>query len=116
MNDTLSQWLAGCALAPGMLGYSVRLPDGTFLSHSFRENYPRERLDETLRLLANSLELFPGHGLEPRWETWTFTQCQIRFIIRPDGLLLALAAEPNTPAAQNLDLLTGEFLELDFGH
>jgi hypothetical protein len=34
--------------------------------------------------------------------------------LRQDGRLLALTVQPNTPAAENLDLLTEEFLALNF--
>ena len=113
MNEKFNQWLDGCALAPGLLGGGVRRPDGTCVSHSFHENCPRERLEESLHCLADFLPSLATHGLSPRWLTWTFEKGQIRLAERADGLLLGLAIQPNSPAAENLDLLTGEFFNLD---
>ena len=113
MNQKFKQWLDGCALAPGLLGGGIRLPDGTCVSHSFHENYPCERLEETLRRLGDFLSAFANHGLSPQWLTWTFEKGQIRLAERADGLLLGLAIQTNSPAAQNLDLLTEGFFNLD---
>jgi len=56
---------------------------------------------------------FFTHGLAPRWLTWTFEQGQLRVALHTDGLLLTLAVQPNSPAAQNLDLFTEEFLAMN---
>jgi hypothetical protein len=113
MDQKFKQWLDGCAVASGLLGGGVRRLDGTCLSHSFNENCPRERLEEALRCLGDSLPSFATHGLMPRWLTWTFEKGQIRLAERADGLLLGLAILPNSPAAENLDMLTEEFFNLD---
>jgi hypothetical protein len=115
-HDVITQWLAGCAAAPGMLGGGVRLPDGTCLTSSFNDKWPREHLDKTLPLLAVALTTLSNYGFATRWLTWTFTQGQIRLAAHSGGPLLALTAEPNTPAAYNLDQFTKEFLALDFGN
>jgi hypothetical protein len=115
-HDALAQWLAGCAAAPGMLGGGVRLPDGVCLTESFNDKWPREHLDKTLPLFAGALTTLSNYGLAPHWLTWTFAQGQIRLAAHSSGLLLALAAEPNTPAVYNLDQFTKEFLALDFGN
>jgi hypothetical protein len=49
----------------------------------------------------------------PRWLTWTFEKGQIRLAERADGLVLGLAIRPGSPAAENLDLITEEFFNLD---
>jgi len=116
MNEKLRQWLEGCALAPGLLGGGVRLPDGNMVSHSFNENCPLDRFEEILRCLVDSQPAFSTHGLKPRWLTWIFEKTQIRLAQRADGLLLGLALQSNSPAADNLDLLTEEFLNLDLTH
>jgi len=113
MNEKIKQWLDGCALASGLLGGGVRLPDGTCVSHSFSENCPQERLEQVLNSLSDSLPSFATHGLLPRWLTWTFEKSQIRLAERADGLLLGLVIQANSPAAENLDLLTEEFFNLD---
>lgn len=113
MNEKFKLWLDGCALAPGLIGGGLRLPDGSCISHSFDENYPRDRLEEALRALSEFLPSLSNHGLTPRWLTWTFEKGQIRLAERADGLLLGLAIQPNSPAAENLNLLTDEFFNLD---
>ncbi|MEJ0090931.1 MAG: hypothetical protein WDM80_14460 [Limisphaerales bacterium] len=113
MNEKFKQWLDGCAVASGLLGAGVRQPDGTCFSHSYNEECPAESLDEVLRCLGDSLPSFATHGLLPRWLTWTFDKGQIRLAERADGLLLGLVIQPNSPAAENLDLLTEDFFNLD---
>jgi hypothetical protein len=113
MNEKLKQWFDRCALMPGLLGCGVRLPDGTCLSKSFNPNCPSERLEEALICLGDSLPSFFAHGLMPRWLTWTFEKGQMRLAERADGLVLGVAVEPNSIAAENLDLLTEEFFKLD---
>ena len=113
MNEKLQRWFESCALAPGLLGCGVRQPDGTCVSRSFHETCPHERLDEALLCLGDSLPSFAAHGLMPRWLTWTFEKGQMRLAERRDGFLLGLAIQPNSAAAQNLDLLTEEFFALD---
>jgi hypothetical protein len=113
MNDKLKQWFDSCALAPGLLGCGVRLTDGSCVSQSFHETCPTTRLDEALRCLGDSLPSFNAHGLMPRWLTWTFEKGQMRVAERGDGLVLGLVIQPNSAAAQNLDLLTEEFFALD---
>jgi hypothetical protein len=113
MNDVINQWFASCALAPGILGCGVRLPDGTNVSQSFHTGCPGEHLNLALQNLGASLSSFSAHGLTPRWLTWTFEQGQLRVALRPDGGMLGLAIQPNSPAAENLDLLTEEFFALN---
>ena len=113
MNNLINQWFASCALAPGILGCGVRMPDGSCVSQSFHDGCPNERLDQALHSLGDSFRSFSVYGLAPRWVTWTFEQGQLRVAQRPDGLLLGLAIQPNSPAAENLDLLTEEFLALN---
>lgn len=113
MNQKFKQWLDDCALAPGLLGGGVRRPDGTCVSHSFHGSCPGERIEESLRCFGDFLPTLATHGLSPRWLTWTFENGQIRLAERADGLLLGLVIQLNSPAAQNLDLLTEEFFNLD---
>jgi hypothetical protein len=114
VNPSLDEWLAACAANSGMLGCGIRLPDSTCFSHTAEEIFPPQRMDEALNFLADSFTSFQERGLAPRWLTWTFEKGRVRLIARPDGLLLALAAQPDSVAAQNLDQLAEEFLALDF--
>jgi hypothetical protein len=113
MNNSIEQWFASCAVLPGILGCGVRQPDGVCVSQRFHDSCSRERLDQALQSIGDSLSAYSTHGLAPRWLTWTFEQGQLRLVLRPDGRLLALVLQPNSPAAENLDLLTGEFLALN---
>lgn len=113
MPSPVSQWFANCALVPGILGGGVRLPDGTCVGQSFQNTCPRERLEQALQILGDAVPSFSAHGLAPRWLTWTFEQGQLRIALHPGGLMLGLAVQSNSPAAENLDLLTGGFLALN---
>jgi hypothetical protein len=113
MNDTLQERLATGAIAAGMLGCGLRLPDSTCLSYSFNELCPREHLDQVLHQSAETMLLLAGHGLVPHKLAWTFEQGQIFLITRSDGALLALVTQPNTEAAENVDQLAEEFFSLN---
>ena len=116
MNGTLQERLVTGAIASGMLGCGMRLPDSTCLSYSFNELYSREHLERILDQLAGTMTLLASHGLVPRRLIWTFEQGQIFVIPRSDGALLALAAQPDTEAAENVDQLAQEFFSLDSGN
>jgi hypothetical protein len=116
MNGTLQERLATGTIAPGMLGFGMRLPDSTCLSYSFNEACPREHLDQILHQLAGMMTLLAGHGLAPKRLIWTFERGQIFMIMRPDGALLAFAAEPNTDAAANADQFAEAFFALKSNH
>ncbi len=115
MSNTSQERLRASATVPGLLGCGLRLPDATCQSYSFDEMCPREHLDAILHQLAETMTLLAGHGLAPRRLTWTFEQGQIFLIPRPDGALLALATQPNTEAAENVDQLAEEFFSLNPG-
>lgn len=115
-RDALNEWIAGSAIVPGMIGAGVRLADGACLTKSFNETWPPEQLEKALQMLAAALKMLSNYGLPARWLTWTFAKGQIRIAAHSAGPLLALAAEPNTPAAHNLDQFTEEFLALDFSN
>jgi hypothetical protein len=114
VNPSLHEWLAACAAHSGMLGCGIRQPDATGFSHTAEEIFPHQRMDEALNFLADAFASFQERGLAPRWLTWTFEKGRVRLVARPDGLLLALAAQPDSVAAQNLDQLAEEFLALKF--
>jgi hypothetical protein len=116
MSKRSQERLAPGTTVPGLLGCGLRLPDATCLSYSFDEMCPREQMEEILQQLAGTMDWLAGHGLAPRRLTWTFEQGQIFLIPRTDGALLALATQPNTEAAENVDQLAGEFFSLSPGN
>jgi len=101
---------------PGLLGCGLRLPDATCQSYSFDEICPRKHLDRILQQLAETMTTLAGHGLAPHRLTWIFEQGQIFLISRSDGTLVALATQPNTEAAENVDQLAEEFFSLAPSH
>lgn len=115
MSNPSQERLAVGTMVPGLLGCGLRLPDSTCLSYSFDEMYPREHWDSILNQLAEMMTSLAGQGLAPSRLTWTFEQGQIFLIPRPDGALLALATQPNTEAAENVDQLAEEFFSLTPG-
>jgi len=113
VKPKLTSWLEGCAIAPGLLGCCVRLPDGTCVSLSFDANCPQERIEAVLNCISDTLPALANQRLAPRWQTWIFEKGQMRVAERADGLRLGLAVLPNSPASENLDLLTEDFFNLD---
>ena len=113
MNDSLSQWLAGCALMPGVRGCGVRFPNCVCQSYSFNEDCSRELVDEMLNSLAETLTRFPHREPAPRWLTWTFSDGKLRLVIRPDGVLLGFASALDTPTEEQLNQISEEFLPME---
>ncbi len=112
MNDALTEWLASCALMPGMLGCGVRFPNQTCLSYSFNDACSRERLDEILNSMAGALTRFSTQKPASPSLTWTFTEGLVRVVVRPDGVMLAFASASGTLAAEIMKQVTEEFLAL----
>ena len=112
MNNALTEWLASCALMPGMLGCGVRFPDQTCLSYSFNEACSREQLDEILNSLAGALTRFSAQKPASPLLTWTFTGGLLRLVVRPDGVMLGFASTSEALAAETLKQVTEEFLAL----
>jgi hypothetical protein len=113
MNVSLTQWLDSCARAPGILACGVCRPDRTCVSASISAACPRELMDQILKTLADSLPAFSTRGFLPDQLKWTFERGQLLLVARPDGCLLGLVMQPDSPSAQNPDVLTGEFLALE---
>lgn len=111
MNETLKQWLAARAAVPGLLACGVRVSEILCVCHGLSAKCPAEKMEKILHQLADAQPWLFNDGLTPRWTTWTFEQGQIRIVNRTDGLLFGLLAAPDA-AAQNLDLLSEEFLAL----
>lgn len=115
MNEALKQWLAARAEVQGLLGCGVRAPGNLCVCYGHDQNCPPEKMEKMLVQIADAQPWLFQDGTLPRWTTWTFDHGQIRFVNRPDGLLLGLAVRVDTDAAQNLDQLSGEFLALTAG-
>lgn len=113
MNQPLTQWLDSCARTPGVLGCGVRQPDGTRTTVSHNESCSREMVDEILKYLADSMPAFSSRGFIPNRLQWVFERGELLLVPRTDGLLLGLVLQPGSPAAQNPEVLTAEFLALE---
>jgi hypothetical protein len=112
MSDPLKQWLAGCALVPGMIGCGIRFPNRECRSYSFTESFSRESIDQMLNSLAGTLNQFSDRNPPPRLLTWTFSKGHVRLIVRPDGVLFGCATASDSPNADNLKQVSEEFLTL----
>ena len=112
MNTAVPQWLSSHTAIPGLLACGLRQPDGSFICHSNDNNLPAagvERILGSFEILQASVS---AGNVAPRWSTWSFEQGHIRFVARPDGWLLGLLASPGSPAFEQLDSLSHEFLLL----
>jgi len=111
MNDP-RQWLTERAAQPGTLACGLRQPDGSFISHSVDAGFPTTAIESIL----NRSDILAGPDqTAPQWNTWAFEQGQIRLVERPDGWRLALVARNDSPVVLSLDLLSQEFLAIQFG-
>lgn len=113
MKSAAQQWLTGRASPPGMLACGMREPGGNVICHSLEEICPVAKLEGILRHFDNLHTGCSFIKLNPRWTTWVFEQGQIRFVLRPDGWLLALVVRQESEAQPKLNPLSTEFLSLD---
>jgi hypothetical protein len=113
MNELFQQWLDGRLSVPGMIACGVASSEAAGACWSKDANFPAEKMGEILTVLQNTVPV-PGAGQGGiRWHTWIFANGKIRYVLRPDGWIFAIAVRANSDAAQVLDPLTEEFLALD---
>jgi hypothetical protein len=117
MNELFQQWLDGRLSVPGMIACGVASSaaaagDAAGACWSKDANFPAEKMGEILTILQNAAQVPGAAPGAIRWHTWVFANGKIRYVIRPDGWIFAIAVRVNSDAAQVLDPLTEEFLAL----
>ncbi len=115
MKDPVKEWLPQRVNAAGVLACGLRRPNGKFAAQCADASCPPAVMENLLRQLDSSRVLFTAENPLPRWVTFNFDQGQIRFVVRPDGWQFAVVVRPETDAAQQLDMLSAEFLALKLG-
>ena len=106
------EWLMNRASPSGMLGCGLRQPDGKLMGRSIEESCPASQIESVLAHFDTiSAEVFIETPA-PSWSTWSFEHGRIRFVERPDGWRLVLAARTDSEAMNLLDELSLEFLSL----
>ena len=122
MNDLFIQWLDARLSVPGMLacgvaspdmlegGVGANNPDGFCRSND--ANFSVSQMSRVLRLLETTPTAPDTGSSTLKWRTWAFANGKIRSTIRPDGWRFAAVVLANSDAAQILDPLTEEFLNL----
>jgi hypothetical protein len=120
MNELFQQWLDGRLSVPGMIACGVASAtaaagDAAGACWSKDANFPAEKMGEILALLQNTAQVPGAAPAVVRSHTWVFANGKIRYVVRPDGWVFAIAVHANSDAAQVLDPLTEEFLALHPG-
>lgn len=117
MKTLASQWLAGRAAAPGMLGCGIADPAGVCICHCTDEtDCSSEKLQQILQEVAAANQWLAVDGVLPQAQTWVFAQGKIRSVRRPDGWNLVLVVRADAAAAQTLEVLAAEFTALQPGN
>lgn len=114
MSDFALQWLTERASPPGTLACGLRRPDGNFVCHSVEETFPAVTVENILGHFDSVAGAVFTEAPAPCWSTWAFEQGQVRFVDRADGWRLALVVRNGSDAVPTLDLLSLEFLSLQF--
>ena len=112
MKDPVKEWLPQRVTAAGVLAGGLRRPNGKLAVQCADASCPPAAMENLLRQLDGSRNLFPTTEPQPKWVTFSFEQGQIRFVTRPDGWHFAVVVRPETAAALALDAWCAEFLEL----
>jgi len=113
MKTLTSEWLAGRATAPGLLGCGIGEPNGDWLCQcADAAGCPTEKLEQIIPQLTEAGQWLASDDRPPQSHTWTFAEGKIRAVTRPDGWTLVAVTRADAAAAQTLDALTAEFLAL----
>jgi hypothetical protein len=115
MSDFALQWLTERASPPGTMACGLRSPDGNFVCHSVEETLPAAIIENILGHFDSIAGAVFTESPAPCWSTWAFEHGQVRFVDRVDGWRLALVIRNGSDATPTLDLLSLEFLLLQFG-
>ena len=110
MKQQIQNWLSGVRRPEGTLAVGVRLPTNALLTAE-TEPFPRDRLQLTLQLAAETVELLASQEIGASSLIWRFDEGNFHFTLRPDGAGIGILTqrEADPRSAQRL---VREFLAL----
>ena len=112
MKEILQHWLAVCPLLPGVHACCVRFPDRACFTQTFGEQLKQDRLEQTWNTIAEMLPALNAQRLPPARLLWRFSDGELHFTLRPDGIALGLYTVPHAGELPALQQLVAEFLAL----
>jgi hypothetical protein len=112
VKDPVKEWLPQRVTQMGVIASGLRRPNGKISVQCADAICPPAAMENLLRQLDGARVLLANERPAPRWVTFGFEHGHIRHVVRGDGWQFALVVRPETDAAQNLDVLSEEFLGL----
>ena len=112
MNDAVNQWLERKASLKGLLACGVRYPDENMFFPSTGPGLPRERLEYSLRCIADTLQVLKVNGFPNEQIRWTYQSAILHCVKRTDGAFLVVftSKDPGSIDLKDLERMLAEFL------
>lgn len=88
MKAVFESWLQQISPEVGIVACGVRLPDGTFVTHSFSYDFPADQWESVWRKLDETVQTFSLRHLPMARQCWTFQRHHLLWVMRQDGLAL----------------------------
>jgi hypothetical protein len=90
MKAVFESWLSQISPEVGIIACGVRLPDGSFVTHSFSYDFPEDQWQAVWQKLDETVQTFSVRHLPVARQCWTFERHYLLWIMRQDGLALGI--------------------------
>jgi len=116
MNPPLSDFLAARLAFPGLVAWSLRLPDKTLDHHCQTKWITATKLDEVLARMLETVDMLIRDKLAPVRLNWIFEGMRLHLALRRDGTCLAILVQPAPQmSGANVERAMEEFLQMSAG-
>ena len=111
MKEAINQWLRQKASLKGVLACGVRYPDENMFFPSTYPDLPRERLEYSLRCVADTFQVLKLNNLPNEQICWTYQNSILYCVKRAEGAFLAVFTrkDPKTVDLSGLEEMLAEF-------
>jgi hypothetical protein len=90
MKEIIQQWLRQVTPFKGLLACGVRCPDETVLVPPDLAGFPKEKLDYSLRCMADTFQVLKLNQLPNEYIRWIYENALLYCIKRTDGMFLGV--------------------------
>jgi len=102
MREQIQQWLIECCSLRGLLACGVRYPDQTVFIPLGPARFPKDKLENALRCMADMFQVLKLNQFPNDYVRWIYGNALLYCIRRADGTFLALFTR-REPEATDLD-------------
>src|SRR4051794_12935300 len=114
MKDIIESWLHMHARLKGLLACGVRYPDETFFILPVRTEFPKDKVEYSLRGMADTFQVLKLNNFPNQYVRWIYENALFYCMKREDGIFLGLftGREPEEIDLEALGGMLTEFTRL----